>query len=148
MANICPDWLPTPALWVHQAVLGCKVLILKAHVDFFLRDLVALLSVFAALRLWKLFFDIRLDLIPLSLWIRGGHCLMLDERKELLSFYFRFQLQLLNALKTVYSFQPWCFLCRSCNEQTKWRQAGYSLCGRSWICLYLANVWHVVKINQ
>lgn len=31
---------------------------------------------------------------------------MLDERKELLSFYFRFQLQLLNALKTVYSFQP------------------------------------------
>lgn len=31
---------------------------------------------------------------------------MLDERKELLSFYLHFQLQLLNTLNIVYSFQP------------------------------------------
>jgi len=31
---------------------------------------------------------------------------MLDERKELLSFYFYFHLQLLNTLNTVYSIKP------------------------------------------
>lgn len=49
------------------------------HVYFFQGGLVALFAVFAAAKLWKLSFDIGLDLIPFNLCIRGGPFFMLDE---------------------------------------------------------------------